>query len=76
MLDSGTWQYRIGSGDIVIFSPNDSRYLTNQSEVTGMSWDNLERGYWKGWFKGIGPGDIRKWIEEHILGSTTNVCNR
>jgi hypothetical protein len=66
VLASGVWCYRVGKGFIAIFSPTGQKYVTNQSEVSGMSWSDLERGYWKKWFKGIGPGMIRQWIETHV----------
>lgn len=59
----GIWQYKIGSGEIVIFTPDNERILTNQSVVTGMSWYDLERGHWKKTFKGVTPEHITKFIE-------------
>jgi hypothetical protein len=67
VLDSGTWLYKVGKGHIAIISPTGQKHLTDQSKVTGMSWDTLERGYWKKWFTGIGPGMLREWIENNIL---------
>jgi|TARA_Y100000310_G_C20691033_1_gene822213 hypothetical protein len=61
---NGLWQYKIGVGGIVIFTPENKRILTNQSKVSGLSWDNLERGYWKRWFKGITPKHIDKFIDK------------
>jgi len=66
-IDDQEWTYKIGSGAIVIWSPEGKKHLTNQSVVTGMSWDDLERGKWKGTWKGIGPKLIKEHIEKHIL---------
>lgn len=61
----GLWQYRIGrSGGIVLFSPNNTRIKTDQSEVTGISWDEIERASWKGYATGIKPSNIEHYIDK------------
>jgi hypothetical protein len=65
VLSNGTWKYKIGRSFILIVSPNGKRHLTNQSEVSGLSWEQLERGYWKKWFSGIKPSMIKDWIEKN-----------
>lgn len=62
---SEIWEYKIGKNAIQLFSPDGKKHVTSQSEVTGMSWDDLERGYWKGWFKGVTPSQVKTWIEIH-----------
>ena len=56
------YKYKIGKGDIVIITPSNKKHITNQSIVSGISWENLERGYWKGWFKGVTPSMIKQYI--------------
>ena len=68
-LGSALWQYRIGkhAGNVVIFGPSGIRYLTNQSILTGISWNDLERLEWKNAGSdhpgNIRPSHIRSFIE-------------
>ena len=63
------WKFHIGRTKIFLLSPNNVKYIRTQSQITGMNWDSLERGYWKKWFKGIGP----KMIQEYILKMDKNI---
>lgn len=74
VLDSGVWQYCIGkTGFVVIFSPTMYRYLTNQSVLTGISWNDLERLCWKnsGYDHpgNLKPSHIKLYIESTLLGN-------
>jgi hypothetical protein len=60
------WEYIIGNGRIVIWSPDGKKYLTDMSEVSGWSWTDIERGTWKGYFS-ITPQMIKDHIEYKIL---------
>lgn len=66
-IDEEEWIYRIGRQFIVIWSPNNNKYLTNLSEVSGLSWSNIERNIWKGNWKGIKPSEIKKYIESNYI---------
>ena len=46
--------------------PNGEKITTTQSKVSKLSPSELERGYWKGWFKGITPGMIKEFINDHL----------
>lgn len=66
-INEEIWLYRIGRGHIVIKDPAGKKILTNQSDVSGVNWPELERGYWKGYFKGITPSMVKDWIIKNIL---------
>lgn len=68
VLDSGTWQFKIGEIYVQIFSPSNKKYCPNHSEITGLSWDSIERAHWKNrgsdHFANIRPSTVRKWIKK------------
>jgi hypothetical protein len=71
-INDEEWQYKIGkSGAIVIFPPNGRKVLTDASEVSGLSWDEVERGTWKGWFH-LKPSMIKDWIIKNELESQSS----
>lgn len=57
------WLYK--RSKIIIWSDDGTKHVYSDSDVTGMTSDNIERGRWKKWFS-IGPGDIAKWITEEV----------
>jgi len=68
-IDGKAWEWKVGKESILIWSPEGEKHVTDQSQVTGMSWDSLERGYWKGWFKGITPSMVKEWIVHNIINT-------
>ena len=64
VLESGTWTYRVGRQYVVIFSPTGQRFCPNHSEITGLSWNAIERAKWKGAAAAITPSVIQTWIEK------------
>ena len=62
-LDSGVWEYRIGTANIQIFSPAGLKFCPTVSEVTGLSWDAIERGRYKRTGENeVVPSQVREWI--------------
>ena len=61
-INGDEYSYKIGKQFIQIFPPSGIKIIINQSEVSGMTWVGLERGYWKKWFKGITPKMIKEYI--------------
>lgn len=41
------WQYKVGKTYIVIYSPWGKKYLTDHSKVTGRTWQDIEKSYYK-----------------------------
>lgn len=71
-LASGVWSYKIGSMYTTIKSPEGKRTNHFSWLVAGLDVPSWERGQWKGHrCAGLGPGTIRKFIEETILGKTS-----
>lgn len=64
-LDDEIWQYKIGQS-IVIFSPSNLRHLADQSKVSGLDWNSLERDYDKRTFDGITPKMIKEYIIKNL----------
>lgn len=65
-----TWQYN--SGNIRIKSPEGFNYRITQSELMGVSWDELERAYHKGYANvySVTPSVIKKYIENNLCINT------
>ncbi len=61
------FHYQVGRSYINIRLPDGSRVTPSLPEVTGLSWDEVERGQWKRWFS-VTPANIREYIENHLLG--------
>jgi hypothetical protein len=61
------WQYRISGSNVHFISPDGIRYLVDHSEMTGMSWEDLERADWKGYYPQLTPSFIKEWIETNYL---------
>ena len=67
-LPSGIWEYYISrSHQIVIWSPSGEKHLADMHKLTGLTWDEIEKGAWKGWLR-ICPSDIRDYIKSELLG--------
>lgn len=61
------WSYRIGNHGVLIRPPdNTETFRVPLTEITGMSWDELERGHWKGWWDGVGPQEVKGYIARHL----------
>lgn len=67
VVGTETWKYRItGSGGWVsIRSPAGGCYNVPATEVTGLSWNAIERGHWKKTPDGsITPKQVRAYIDK------------
>lgn len=63
------WTYRVSSMFVLVREPDPSKlHQVSVCDVTGMSFNDIERGCWKRWWKGIGPGEVRAYIEGHLRG--------
>lgn len=61
------WTYRVGNGLVLVRPPDlHTTYHVSLTEITGMSWDDLERGQWKGWWSGMGPQEVKDYIDRHL----------
>ena len=63
VVDGQNWQFMIGRSFVKVVSPSGQGYVANHSEVTGRSWDTLERGIWKKTSDGmVTPANIEVFI--------------
>jgi hypothetical protein len=73
-IDGVEYTYVVGSGlNIVIRTPSRKTILTNLSKVFGMGWDVIERGYWKEWLPGVGPGDVKRWLTLYLKAGSVDL---
>ena len=61
-INNQEYKYKIGKYFIHIFNSNGAKTITNQSIISGLSPDELEKGYWKKWFTGITPQMVKDFI--------------
>jgi len=66
VINDQEYRYRIGSGGVRIVTPDGKNISVDMSTFSGWTWNDIERGYWKRYFK-VTPKDVRNWIEEHGL---------
>lgn len=65
------WSYRIGFSMCSIRSPDHRQtHKVTLTQITGMLPDDIERGVWKGWWKGVGPQQVKDYIEKHLRGQS------
>lgn len=56
------WKYKIGKFNVVAKKEKET-IVINLSELTCISWDEIERGVWKGYFS-ITPKHIANWLNK------------
>lgn len=67
VLESGTWEFKVGRGFVQIVSPSGKRHVRDIPKVKGITWDDFERGHWKKTSDAaLTPGEIRTYIEKNI----------
>lgn len=65
--DGEAWSYRFANGVVAIRTPDcKTTHQVPLPEISGMSWDEMERGEWKGWWTGIGPQAVKDYVESHL----------
>jgi hypothetical protein len=70
--DDEVWTYRVTSMFVLIREPDPTKlHRVSLMDLTGMWPHDIERGMWKKWWKGIGPGQIRTHIELHLRGDVS-----
>lgn len=71
----GIWTYRVTSGAVIVKSPDRlTTFECDLDEFTGMTWDGLERAFWKrsmiytpwGRAWGVTPSMVKGWIDEQL----------
>lgn len=60
------YRYAVGRSAIVVRGPNNERFVTTASEVTGI--DDWERARWKGYDQ-VTPQQIKDWLTDQLESS-------
>ncbi|KKN63691.1 hypothetical protein LCGC14_0499260 [marine sediment metagenome] len=56
------YEYKVGRAHVDIRPPGGARMTPDLRQVTGLTWDEIERGTWKRYFS-VTPQQIREYIE-------------
>lgn len=56
------YKYKVGRSHVDIRPPEGARMTPDLTEVTGLTWNEIERGTWKRYFS-VTPQQIREYIE-------------
>ncbi len=65
-LGEKVWQYKVGRGYVNIYDPQNHRHNVRTSDITGETSDEIERGIFKGYWKGVRPSQIKQWIKAEV----------
>jgi hypothetical protein len=64
-VDGENWEFKIGRSNVHMRAPDGKGHVVNFSQLTGRSWDTLERGQHKRTTDGmVKPGHVRGWIQK------------
>jgi len=63
VLDNGIWLWRYVKGTVIIKNPQGKKYLTDKSEISGVSWESFDNGY----MFAVTPSVIKDWIEKNCV---------
>lgn len=66
-LNNEIWKWSVGNFHVVIKSPQNKRFNLDITDITGESYDVVERGKWKKWWTGVKPSQIKSYIENNLL---------
>lgn len=61
-VNGSVYQYYVGKSHTKIILPNGKGIVVDHSEMTGLSWDSIERGQYKGYFS-ITPAQVAAYLE-------------
>ena len=65
--DGEVWSYHFANGGVAIRTPDcKTTHRVPLPEISGLSWDEMERGEWKGWWTGIGPQCVKDYVRSHL----------
>lgn len=56
------YEYKVGRAYVDIRPPEGERMTPTLAEVTGLTWDEIERGKWKRYFS-VTPQQVKEYIE-------------
>lgn len=63
-----TWSYQVGKSAVHLrTSDHRITYAVPLPDITGESWDQIERAEWKHYWEGVRPQKIKSYIRDHLL---------
>jgi hypothetical protein len=66
VVNQREWKYQIGQQNVIARAVDNRESRTiDFSKLTGLSWNDIEKGEWKGWFH-ITPKEIANWLKQPI----------
>ena len=65
-IDGQVYHYKVARLFIVIVTPEGKKVLASHEDVSGLSWEVLERRAWKKPAFAFTPGVVKKYIEDNI----------
>lgn len=67
VVDSIVWRYHVGDTHVIAIRSDDKmRRMISFAELTGLTWDEVERGKHKRWLS-ITPELIANWLYDNDL---------
>jgi hypothetical protein len=60
--------YIVGNTYVAIWGPDGAKWTPTIAEVTGESWDAIERACWKQYWRGVRPGQVKDYVENRCNG--------
>lgn len=61
-MNGTDYRYKVGRAYVDIRLPEGSRLTPTLADVTGLSWDEIERGKYKRYFS-VTPQQVKEYIE-------------
>jgi hypothetical protein len=67
VVDGRPWWFKVGQATVEIWDSSNHKSAVDINELTGRSWDVLERGRWKGTLDGmVKPSDVVRYIQAEL----------
>jgi hypothetical protein len=66
IVDGKLWWWKYIKSNVVAYlDETKEKRVIDLRTLTGLSWDQIERGHWKKYFS-VTPKDIEKWLKEEV----------
>jgi len=65
-IDGQEYPYKVFRSGVKIRLQNGKYLFVSMTDLTGWSWDGLEKAGWGGYTPPIKPSDVKEWLEKNI----------